>query len=134
LFSFTNVTDYIMKFRIARHTNNLVPIIYFYKDLLGLTVLGEFKDHDGYDGVFIGPEGADWHLEFTVSNEVPQHQPDEDDLLVFYLKYAEEYESLKAVFKNNNIPEVEAKNPYWRANGFLYLDPDGFGVILTISK
>lgn len=123
-----------MTFRVARHTINLAPIIYFYKDLLGLTILGDFKDHDGYDGVFIGLQGADWHLEFTVSNQAPQHQPDDDDLLVFYLKSVEEYESLKRAFKNNNIQEVKAKNPYWRTNGSLYLDPDGYGVMLTISN
>ncbi len=123
-----------MKFRIARHTNTLAPIIYFYKDLLGLTILGEFKEHDGYDGVFIGLKDANWHLEFTVSYETPKHQPHEDDLMVFYLKTIEEYESLKHVFKNNNIPEVEAKNPYWRTNGTLYLDPDGYGVMLTVGK
>lgn len=123
-----------MKFRVARHTNNLAPIIHFYKDLLGLAILGEFKDHDNYDGIFIGLEDSDWHLEFTVSNEAPQHQPDEDDLLVFYLKSMEECESLKRLFKNNNISEVKAKNPYWQANGTLYLDPDGYGVILTVGK
>ena len=123
-----------MKFRVARHTNNLDSIIYFYKDLLGLTILGRFNDHDGYDGVFLGIENADWHLEFTISKEAPKHQPDEDDLLVFYLKSVDEYEALKTIFKNNNIPAVEAKNPYWRANGILYLDPEGYGVILTVSK
>ncbi|WCT10200.1 VOC family protein [Mucilaginibacter jinjuensis] len=123
-----------MKFRVARHTIDLKRIIHFYKNLLGLNVLGEFKNHAGYDGVFLGFQNVNWHLEFTVSKDLPQHKPDEDDLLVFYLKSIEEYESLKAIFRNNNISEVEPKNPYWQANGTLYLDPDGYGVILTISK
>jgi hypothetical protein len=75
-----------MKFRIARHTTALNPIVRFYRDLLGLDVLGDFNNHNGYDGVFIGLPGADWHLEFTVSEEAPSHHPDNDDLLVLYLK------------------------------------------------
>lgn len=51
-----------MNFRVARHTDNLEPIIKFYRDLLGLEVIGEFTNHDKYDGVFIGKEGLNWHL------------------------------------------------------------------------
>ncbi|NCD71869.1 VOC family protein [Mucilaginibacter agri] len=123
-----------MKFRIARHTNNLVPIIHFYKVLLGLSTLGEFKDHDGYDGVFLGLIGSDWHLEFTTSKEAPDHKPDEDDLLVFYLPTVAEYLSLKELFKANNVMELEAKNPYWKVNGATYADPDGYRIVLTATN
>lgn len=41
-----------MHLRYARHTNQLAPLIDFYCGLLDLN-LGEFHDHDGYDGVFI---------------------------------------------------------------------------------
>lgn len=120
-----------MKFRSARYTNNLSPIINFYTEILGLKVLGNFKDHDGYDGVFLGIPGADWHLEFTTSTEPAQHQPDEDDLLVFYPASSEEYSTITECFAKHNIPPAEPKNPYWKANGTLYKDPDGFGVIIV---
>ena len=58
-----------MQFRYARHTNNLGPLIKFYTEIIGLEKLGEFKDHDNYDGVFLGHKNSDWHLEFTVSQE-----------------------------------------------------------------
>jgi catechol 2,3-dioxygenase-like lactoylglutathione lyase family enzyme len=83
-----------MKFRSARHTDNRQPIISFYRNVLGLEILGDFKDHDGYDGVFLGIPGAGWHLEFTTSAERADHKPDDDDLLVFYPASAEEYESI----------------------------------------
>ena len=70
-----------MKFRVARHTDNLKPIITFYCDLLGLDVLGEFTNHNKYDGVFIGKEGLNRHLEFTTSEESPKHQADKDDFV-----------------------------------------------------
>ena len=75
-----------MKFRIARHTTNLESIIAFYCGILDLEILGEFHNHDRYDGVLIGNRDSDWHLEFTVSDEQPDHSPDVDDLLVFILK------------------------------------------------
>lgn len=120
-----------MKFRSARHTNNLAPLVAFYRDALGLEVLGKFDSHDGYDGVFLGIPGADWHLEFTVSDEAVKHKPDEDDLLVFYPASAEEYERIIRRFSENNIPALEPKNPYWKANGITYADPDGYRIVIV---
>ena len=123
-----------MNFRVARHTDNLEPIIKFYRDLLGLEVIGEFTNHDKYDGVFIGKEGLNWHLEFTRSEESPKHQTDKDDLLVFYLESEEEYISVKQKFDDNGLSSVQSKNPYWNNNGSTYLDPDGFRIVITIMK
>ncbi|MES2274636.1 MAG: VOC family protein [Bacteroidota bacterium] len=120
-----------MKLRVARHTTNLQTITLFYTELLGLSLLGSFKDHDHYDGIFLGLPGADWHLEFTTSNQQPHHQPDEDDLLVFYPDTVEDYAALINRFKQAGTEQVEAKNSYWRANGVVYLDPDGFGVVIA---
>lgn len=81
-----------MRFRVARHTNNIDSIINFYRNILGLEILGEFKNHDNYDGVFLGFKNKDWHLEFTVSDEKPIHNFDDDDLLVFYCDSQDEYQ------------------------------------------
>lgn len=123
-----------MKFRVARHTDNLEPIIKFYCDSLGLEVLGEFTNHNKYDGVFIGKEGLNWHLEFTTSEESPIHQADQDDLLVFYLDTKEEYMLLKQRLNNNGLSAVESKNPYWKDNGTTYIDPDGFRIVISTMK
>jgi len=48
-----------MKFRVARHTDSLENIVTFYTNILGLQVLGDFKDHDNYNGVYLGFPGAD---------------------------------------------------------------------------
>lgn len=123
-----------MNLRVARHTSNLESIIHFYKNILGLDILGEFKNHNDYDGVFLGKENMSWHLEFTVSNLKPDHKPDEDDLLVFYINNPQEYSALKEKFKDNGIEEIIPKNPYWQENGVNYLDPDGFGIIISVIK
>ena len=123
-----------MNFRVARHTDNLEPIIKFYRGLLGLEVIGEFTNHNKYDGVFIGKEGLNWHLEFTRSEESPKHQTDKDDLLVFYLESEEEYISVKQKFDDNGFSSVQSKNPYWNNNGSTYIDPDGFRIVIAIMK
>jgi len=122
-----------MKFRVARHTRNLSAIIDFYTQNLGLEVLGGFENHADYNGVFLGQKGLDWHLEFTVSPEVPQHHPDEDDLLVFYTQNLEEFNQIKANFDRHKQVAVLAKNPYWELHGLTYLDPDGFRVVVVRS-
>jgi catechol 2,3-dioxygenase-like lactoylglutathione lyase family enzyme len=121
-----------MKFRYARHTNDLNQIINFYTEVLGISILGDFKDHDGYNGVFLGLPGADWHLEFTSAKEPASHTPDEDDLLVFYPASREEYNAMNERFTANDIAPVTPKNPYWRIHGISYTDPDGFGIIVVI--
>jgi catechol-2,3-dioxygenase len=123
-----------MKLRIARHTNNLDKIISFYTHIVGLEELGSFQKHDKYSGIFLGKKGQDWHLEFTVSDEIPQHTPDPDDLLVFYLSTEKEYQDILARFSEHGIEKKTAKNPYWNKASSFYLDPDGFGVIITKSK
>ena len=121
-----------MNFRTARHTRDLNRIIDFYGRILGLKVLGEFKNHDNYDGVFLGMPGAAWHLEFTVSDSAPVHTPDEDDLLIFYASSLDEFAAIKKRFVINRVKHVTPKNPYWAKNGITFEDPDGYRIVISI--
>lgn len=121
----------MMRFRLARHTKNLQLITDFYCTILGLEILGNFENHENYDGVFIGKPNSDWHLEFTVSDESPKHQSDEDDLLVFYLEGEDEFKEIIAKFRSSNIQSIISKNPYWNTNGVIYSDPDGFRIVIA---
>jgi catechol 2,3-dioxygenase-like lactoylglutathione lyase family enzyme len=123
-----------MKFRVARHTKDLNRIIDFYGRVLGLKLLGEFKDHDNYSGVFLGLPNADWHLEFTVSGKQPVHLPDDDDLLVFYAASVPEFNSIKERIVANGINPVLPKNPYWKNNGITFEDPDGYRVVISLVR
>ncbi|GET23205.1 VOC family protein [Prolixibacter denitrificans] len=123
-----------MKLRVARHTNDFAPLIEFYCDAVGLAQLGGFHDHDGYDGIFLGKDGADWHLEYTKSGEAPNHHPDDDDLLVFYVETGQEYTELNQQIQTKGFHPVEPANPYWKANGMTYVDPDGFCIVISIRK
>ncbi len=51
--------------RVARLSDDLEALLPFYRDGLGLQVLGGFEDHAGFDGIMLGHPGAPWHFEFT---------------------------------------------------------------------
>jgi hypothetical protein len=80
--------------RIARPTDNLAAIAKMYAAGLGFTVLAEFHDHAGFDGVILGHSKHPYHLEFTAQHG---HQvgraPTKDHLLVFYLPDRDEWET-----------------------------------------
>ncbi|BDD07225.1 VOC family protein [Aureibacter tunicatorum] len=122
-----------MKFRYARHTNNLALIEKFYTEIIGLKKLGEFENHSNYNGIFLGKPENNWHLEFTESNEPAIHTPDEDDLIVFYLDSQDEIDRMLKNARQLNAPIVKPKNPYWQNHGTELRDPDNYGVILTIQ-
>ena len=120
-----------MTFRYARHTNNLEQLKSFYIDVLGLELLDGFENHDGYNGVFLGKQDENWHLEFTQSDEIANHTFDDDDLLVFYPNSKLEFELLQEKLEHHSIQFVKSKNPYWNENGIQFLDPDGFGIVIS---
>lgn len=123
-----------MHFRVARHTNNLEVLKNFYINVLNFELLGSFENHENYNGVFLGFSNADWHLEFTTSNEKAVHQFDEDDALVLYPETQNEYDLLLKTIRATKIPLIIPKNPYWTENGKMVLDPDGFRIIISPLK
>jgi hypothetical protein len=123
-----------VNFRYARHTSNLKSIIRFYTENLGLEILGEFKDHSGYDGVFLGKKDLGWQLEFTRSKDKPIHSFDEDDALVFYLNTDIELSNIIDKLKSAGKPELQPKNSYWKVNGRIFSDPDGHHIILSVKS
>jgi catechol 2,3-dioxygenase-like lactoylglutathione lyase family enzyme len=120
-----------MKFRVARHTDNLKEIIHFYNKFLGFAILGSFENHDNYNGVFLGLKNENWELEFTSSNEKPNHKTDEDDLIVFYTDTEDQFDEIISALRKENINPIKAKNSYWNRNGITVLDPDNFRVVIA---
>lgn len=103
--------------RIARPTGQLDEIIRFYEEGLCLKRIGEFSQHNGYDGVMFGLPHADYHLEFTQyegESTAPILHP--DSLLVFYVPNADELAAITSKLKHMGYQEVESENPYW-SNG-----------------
>ena len=117
--------------RVARATDHLDEIIHFYRDGLGFEVVGEFHDHEGFDGVMLGHAGFPYHFEFTRERGVTAGRaPNAESLLVFYLPGSEAWEIAVARLEALGVAAVKAHNPYWDRAGKTYEDADGYRVVL----
>lgn len=120
-----------IQFRIARPTNNLIEVIKFYQQGLGLEMLGKFEDHSGYNGVMLGMPDKTYHLEFTQHiDKAPLPEPTKENLIVFYYDSPEEYQRANERMQKMGINPVEPENPYWKGKSETYEDPDHWRVIL----
>jgi len=124
-----------VQFRIARPTDKLEQVIDFYEKGLGLKRVGEFQNHDGYDGVMFGLPSLEYHIEFTrhVSGS-PCPAPTKDNLLVFYMPNKNDIEEIKRRLTKMGYHEVEPENPYWKRKGITIEDPDGWRVVLMNTE
>jgi catechol 2,3-dioxygenase-like lactoylglutathione lyase family enzyme len=117
--------------RVARPTDNLDALLRFYEHGLGLAVLYRFEDHEGFDGVMLGREGAPYHFEFTrAHHHVAGRAPSLENLLVFYLPRADDWKTAVQRMRDAGFDPVPAFNPYWDRDGVTFEDPDGYRVVL----
>jgi len=120
-----------MQVRVARHTDRLEEVVAFYRDGVGLPEIGRFRDHDGYDGVFLEIPGTGAHLELTTGGEHRAPAPHPESLLVLYLGSEAAVETAASRIQADPIP---APNPYWDEHGRTFEDPDGFRVVLVPER
>ena len=102
---------------------------------LGMRVVGSFEDHGGFDGVILGLPGAGYHFEFTFSRAhrvVPT--PTSEDLAVFYIPEAHEWQIACARMLVAGFRRVQAFNPYWDAHGHTYEDEDSYRIVLQNAE
>lgn len=120
-----------IKLRVARPTNDMSKVLAFYRDGLGLEIIGRFNDHEGFDGVMLGKKGSLYHFEFTFqkNHKVP-NAPTKDNLIVFYLPLKDEYISAIDRMKKNGFNPVPSYNPYWDRSGTTFEDHEGYRVVL----
>lgn len=118
--------------RVARPSDNIDALIPFYCNGLGFELLLRFQEHEGFNGVMLGHKNAGYHLEFTSKRG---HQagkaPTEDNLLVFYLPEAADFNAAVSRMAENNFLPVTSFNPYWDRCGKTFEDPDGYRVVLA---
>lgn len=117
-----------MELRIARHTERLHELVAFYRDGIGLTEIGGFQGHEGYDGVFLAVPGTTAHLELTTGGDHGGPVPHPETLLVLYLGNEN---AVDAAMARVGVAPVEPANPYWALHGTTVTDPDGFRVVLV---
>jgi catechol 2,3-dioxygenase-like lactoylglutathione lyase family enzyme len=121
--------------RVVRPSDDPAANLKFYRDGLGFEVLYQFTDHDGFDGVMLGRKEATYHLAFVhkVGHKAGR-APSEDNLLVFYLPDAAEWERAVARLEELGHKPVKAFNPYWDRKGKTFEDPDGYRVVLQQAR
>jgi catechol 2,3-dioxygenase-like lactoylglutathione lyase family enzyme len=120
--------------RVARATADIVRLIPFYRDGLGLEIIGSFEGHEGFDGIMFGAPHAPYHFEFTHEHGVPfVREPHGDDAIVFYLPERAAWEAAVARMGAAGFAAVASQNPYWDRGGLTYADPDGNRVVLHNS-
>ena len=117
--------------RIARPSDDIGALIPFYRDGLGLVVLGHFENHAGFDGVMLGRPGGPYHFEFTHQRgHTVGRSPTQDHLVVFYLPERDEWEAAMARMHRAGLQPVPSYNPYWDIMGATFEDADGYRVVL----
>jgi ribosomal protein S18 acetylase RimI-like enzyme len=120
--------DMPLQLRVARHTQRLDEVVAFYRDGIGLPEVGRFRDHDGYDGVFLAIPGTAAHLELTSGGAHGAPAPHPESLLVLYVGDAG---AVRAILGRLRTRPVAPANPYWAKHGLTFEDPDGFRVVLV---
>jgi catechol 2,3-dioxygenase-like lactoylglutathione lyase family enzyme len=120
-----------VQLRVARHTERLDELVAFYRDGLGLRELGGFRDHGGYDGVFLEVPGTGAHLELTTGGVHDAPAPHPESLLVLYLG---DDAAVRTVAARLGREPVAPANPYWAEHGMTFEDPDGFRVVLVPER
>lgn len=117
--------------RVARLSDDLAALLHFYHNGLGLTLLDRFEDHDGFDGIMLGQEGAPYHFEFTrARGHSAGKSPTQDNLLVFYIPQASAWQASVERMQAAGFAPVPAFNPYWDRDGVTFQDPDGYRIVL----
>ena len=117
--------------RVARPTDHWDEILRFYRDGLGLELLGSFEDHEGFDGLMLGSPGAPYHFEFThQKGHTVGPAPTQDNLIVFYLPDAAQWQAAVARMEAHGFAPVPSYNPYWDRVGKTFEDADGYRVVL----
>lgn len=98
---------------------------------LGLRVIGSFEDHQGFDGVMLGIEGAAYHFEFTYCRAHPVvPAPTPEDLIVLYLPDEATWQARCTDMVAAGFSHVVSFNPYWDTDGRTYEDHDGYRTVV----
>ncbi|MBX7554110.1 MULTISPECIES: VOC family protein [Streptomyces] len=119
--------------RFARPTAKYDEVLVFYRDVLGLPVLAQWRGHQGYDGVVLGLPGTPVHMELLQHGDPPRiPEPHPENQLVLYLRGPEAVAVATRRLTDFGYSPVPAANPYWpEHSAVLFEDPDGWQVVLA---
>jgi catechol 2,3-dioxygenase-like lactoylglutathione lyase family enzyme len=117
--------------RFAHASGHFDETIAFYRDVLGVPVVGEFSGSFGEDGVIFGLPDTAVQLEIVRARD-PEDAPGSFDQLVFYLDDADAVRAAVAPLEAAGSEPVRESHPYWAARGaVVHRDPDGRDVVFA---
>jgi hypothetical protein len=118
--------------RVARPVRDPERAAQRYVRGLAWAELGRFEDHDGFDGVMVGPPMGPYHLELTRCRTHPvSPAPTSEDLLVLYLPDVTEWRTRCDAMAAAGFRAVLDANPYWRRHARTFEDDDGHRVVIA---
>ncbi|MGW1588245.1 VOC family protein [Streptomyces sp. NPDC002386] len=119
--------------RFARPTAHYDDVVVFYRGVLGLPVLAQWRGHAGYDGIVLGLPGTPVHMELLQHGDPPRiPEPHPENQLVLYLRGPGAVAAAARRLTGHGHSPVPAANPYWTERGaVLFEDPDGWQVVLA---
>ena len=122
------------RFRAARPSDRLSAMKQFYVDGLGCTLLAEFSDHQGFDGLIVGDSGGHWQVEFLHQHgHLAAPVPSLEHLLVFDVESREQLQARAAAVDAAGHARAAPHNPYWALHGATFVDPDGYHVVIAVA-
>src|SRR4051794_32761852 len=117
--------------RFARSSLRYDDTVAFYRNIVGLPVVGEFADSFGEDGTIFGLPDTRVQLEIVRGRgELPAIDP--LDMLVLYFSGTEAVAAATAPLRAAGVPLDPAPHSYWvDRGGVVHLDPDGRRVVFA---
>ena len=116
--------------RFAHASPQYDAAITFYRDLVGLPVVGEFSGSFGEDGTIFGFPDTRVQLEIVRSHE--PGDPGTFDQLVLYLDDGAAVDVATARLRATGLTPNADPHPYWAANrAVIFRDPDGRDVVFA---
>ncbi len=117
--------------RVARPVTDVLRTDAMYRAGLGLSRVGSFFNHGGFDGVMLGTPGGAYHFEFTYCRTHPvPPTPTAEDLLVFYVPDEADWQARCEAMLAAGFVQVPSLNPWWDARGRTFADHDGYRVVI----
>lgn len=118
--------------RFTRASTALEECRRFYQEVIGLDLLFDFRDHDGYDGVVLGLPDRSVQLELIRFHGRPAAEADQENALVLYV---EDGGAALRERLGERVDLLVPENPYWsRLGAFAIADPDGWLVLVVPSS
>jgi GNAT superfamily N-acetyltransferase len=116
--------------RYAHASRHYDKTITFYRDLVGLPVIGEFTGSFAEDGTIFG--FPDFRAQLEVVRAHEPGDPGTFDQLVLYLDDASAVTAATAPLRAAGRSPIADPHPYWAANGAVtFSDPDGRQVVFA---